>query len=170
LQDQVYIIHINTVEDSRERLHSSLCIAYNMTPLSNSTSRTDMSSSPLTRETMLVGGSNPGLRPAVYIKVIDLAKSYNIDTEKIKAEIEKINNAKCEAGSNTNTNTPSAAASTSTHKNMSPHQGKDDSQSLTSKVTEDSDVSGEKKHTIAGAGKSYPKRFSAMNGGFNLCL
>lgn len=141
-----------------------------MTPLSNSTSRTDMSSSPLTRETMLVGGSNPGLRPAVYIKVIDLAKSYNIDTEKIKAEIEKINNAKCEAGSNTNTNTPSAAASTSAHKNMSPHQGKDDSQSLTSKVTEDSDVSGEKKHTIAGAGKSYPKRFSAMNGGFNLCL
>ena len=85
-------------------------------------------------------------RPASYIKVIDLAKSYNIDTEKVKAEIQKINTAKREAGI------------------------KDDSHSMVSKVTDESVCSGGDKKQHGGSAKGYPKRFSAMNGGFNLCL
>ena len=99
-------------------------------------------------------------RPATYIKVIDLAQSYNIDAEKVKAEIHKINTAKREA----------AAGGGVTHK--SSLDGKDDSHSMISKVTDDSVCSGDKKHHGGGGGtaKGYPKRFSAMNGGFNLCL
>ncbi len=117
-----------------------------MTPLAS----TDTSSS--TREAMFLG-TNPkqSLRPASYLKVIDLAQSYNIDTEKIKYEIEKINAAKSEAGTSS----------------ASPPGVKDDLHSFASKVTEDSDLSGDKKQSGA---KGYPKRFSAMNGGFNLCL
>jgi hypothetical protein len=98
-------------------------------------------------------------RPATYIKVIDLAQSYNIDAEKIKIEIEKINNAKCSDDSGSG--------------KISPKTTKEDSHSTLSKVIEDSGCSGDKhqqhRHK-GGISKAYPKRFSSMNGGFNLCL
>ena len=117
-----------------------------MTPLAST------GTSSLTRESMILGSTHKqSLRPASYLKVIDLAQSYHIDTEKIKYEIQKINAAKSEADAIS----------------ASPPEGKDDLQSFTSKVTEDSDISGDKKPSGT---KGYPKRFSAMNGGFNLCL
>lgn len=91
-------------------------------------------------------------RPAVYIKVMDLAQSYNIDPEKIKVEIEKINIAKCESG-----------------EEKTATDAKEDSHSTVSKVTDDSDLSGEKRQGSTFP-KGHPKRFSAINGGFNLCL
>ena len=105
-----------------------------------------------------MGTSNPrthSLRPASYIKVVDLAKSYNINVEKMKVEIEKINHAKSEGD---------------VGGNETVLEGKDDSHSMISKVTDDSASTGEKKLREVVASKGYPKRFSAMNGGFNLCL
>lgn len=122
-----------------------------MTPLSNAASQGDIASS--SRETIAIARhpSSQPLRPATYIRVIDLAQSYNIDSEKIKVEIEKINNAKAEVHS-------------------SAPDAKEDSHSLASKTTDESELSGEKKLHATGATKGYPKRLSAMNGGFNLCL
>mmetsp|Transcript_23905 Transcript_23905/g.35537 ORF Transcript_23905/g.35537 Transcript_23905/m.35537 type:complete len:554 (-) Transcript_23905:219-1880(-) len=127
-----------------------------MTPLASTStgaSRGDVLSS--TRGEAMILGGNPkqSLRPASYLKVMDLAKSYNIDAEKIKFEIQKINAAKSEAD-----NSSSSACLA---------EGKDDLHSYTSKVTEDSELSGDKKQSGT---KGYPKRFSAINGGFNLCL
>ena len=148
-----------------------------MTPLSSATDTRAASQGVMSISStgggMIISHTNPSsqqqqqqppqpLRPAAYIQVIDLAQSYNIDAEKIKVEIEKINTAKNEA--DTNANASASAATTA------PSEGKDDSHSLVSKVTEDSETSGDKKQRGAGMAKGYPKRFSAMNGGFNLCL
>jgi hypothetical protein len=89
-------------------------------------------------------------RQATYIKVIDLAQSYNINPEKIKGEIDKLNTTKQVVGNE-----------------------KEDSHSTVSKVTDDSDFSGEKRHQIVGKGPSNrpgKKFFSPINGGFNMCL
>ena len=95
-------------------------------------------------------------RQATYIKVIDLAQSYNIDPEKIKGEIEKLNATKQGAGNE-----------------KAAYEVKEDSHSTISKVTDDSDFSGEKRHQIVGRGPSKgPGKnfFSPINGGFNMCL
>ena len=100
------------------------------------------------------------LRIASYIRVVDLAKSYNINVEKMKTEIERMMTSKTEADGSTSGTSETAVV-----------EGKDDSHSLISKVTDDSGSSaGEKKLREVVASKGYPKRFSAMNGGFNLCL
>ncbi len=105
--------------------------------------------------------SNPSahsMRMASYLRVVDLAKSYNINVERMKSEIERIKSSKTEV------------EGSSTGETVGLLDGKDDSHSLISKVTDDSGSSGEKKLREVVASKGYPKRFSAMNGGFNLCL
>ena len=98
------------------------------------------------------------LRIASYIRVVDLAKSYNINVEKMKTEIDRITSCKSEV---------EVSGTTSEGVLI---EGKDDSHSMISKVTDDSGSSSEKKLREVVASKGYPKRFSAMNGGFNLCL
>ena len=126
-----------------------------MTPLSQTTSNCH-GGVPIEKN---MGTSNlrmHSLRPASYIKVVDLAKSYNINVETMKVEIEKIKNSKSEGDVDGN--------------EAVVVEGKDDSHSMISKITDDSASSGEKKLREVVASKGYQKRFSAMNGGFNLCL
>jgi len=126
-----------------------------MTPLSStSTNYHDT----IAREQNVIG-NNPrsqSLRPASYIKVTDLANSYNINVEKMKVEIERIRHSKSDVDGNVG---ETVLVDT-----------KEDSHSMISKVTDDSASTGEKKLREVVASKGYPKRFSAMNGGFNLCL
>lgn len=134
-------------------------IVHKMTPLSSTSAgyHGDVGG----REKDLIASSprTQALRVASYIKVADLAKSYNINVEKMKVEIEKINQSKSD---------PVDVAGAGGETILV--DGKDDAHSLISKVTDDSASSGEKKLREAVASKGYPKRFSAMNGGFNLCL
>jgi len=148
------------------------------------------------------------MRQASYIKVIDLAESYNIDSTKIKAEIQRIRLEEQQAAAATvksriqklTLGSKGGKESTSTDKivAVSVTGSKKDSQpSSNSKVTEECDFSASggggsgsgsgdrnhRNHSTAlfggGAGSNnkggynnrpYSKRFSAMNGGFNLCL
>lgn len=175
----------NHTEHHCHNTHSKQQYAVRMIPVSDTESRratttTSIDMSLLPREKMSAGiAKNPGSssfsvlldpvttkRQATYSKIIDLAHSYNIDVEKIKIEIEKIRAAKREAGSAG----PTATAEANTRTNVASLDGKEDSHSTISKVTDDSEFSGEKKQGIGGVPKGQTKRFSAMNGGFNLCL